>query len=440
MKKLTCRTLLSAALLLILALAGGCKKDEPTPTDPFNTGTGTRNQIVVISDIHCGADLTYAEFNANAGPLTELLGKIRSSENVKELVIGGDLIDEWFVPATVNTFNGGTQSDFVDRVATANLGVFNMIRGIITDGIIRVTYVPGNHDLTVTAADIERILPGIRQARDTGLLGLGTYSPDGYPQIAIEHGHRYNLFCAPDPFSNQDIAPGTILPPGYFFTRIAALHVIQQDTVQGDTVAPVTPNTSGGIGQELLYGYYQFWKGTLKQFPIRNSYDEKMIVTNIDHLSGNFAVNDLLPYQPVPGGTISVDLYRDMDVNWHQRCVRNLVPMDIPTAFAYSNPSSNVAIDTMATMQYFMNPLSNVRLVVFGHTHIARMNSQPNHAGLKSVYVNSGTWIDSNPGSTTMNFVIITPQNSDPASNTRVTLYNYQGKTFNEMAEESLRW
>ena len=135
-----------------------------------------------------------------------------------------------------------------------------------------------------------------------------------------------------------------------------------------------------------------------------------------------------------------MDLYDKMDETWHKRCVRNLVPIDIPTALAFANPSSTVDIDTMATVQYFMNPVSNVRLVVFGHTHAALMNTQPNHAGLKSVYVNSGTWIDSNPGFTTMNFVIITPQGSDPASNSRVTLYNYQGKTFNEMAEESLRW
>jgi metallophosphoesterase superfamily enzyme len=49
----------------------------------------------VISDIHLGADLSYAECNINAGPLAGLLEKIRSSQNVKELVIAGDLVDEW---------------------------------------------------------------------------------------------------------------------------------------------------------------------------------------------------------------------------------------------------------------------------------------------------------------------------------------------------------
>jgi hypothetical protein len=68
-----------------------------------------------------------------------------------------------------------------------------------------VTYVPGNHDLTITADNIDLILPGIHQAHDPQL-GLGTYTPADLPQLAIEHGHRYNFFCSPDMISNQDEA------------------------------------------------------------------------------------------------------------------------------------------------------------------------------------------------------------------------------------------
>jgi hypothetical protein len=39
-----------------------------------------------------------------------------------------------------------------------------------------------------------------------------------------------------------------------------------------------------------------------------------------------------------------------------------------------------------------------------------------------------------------MNFVVITPQDSDPASQTLVTLYNYLGGTYNQMSRESLRY
>lgn len=124
------------------------------------------------------------------------------------------------MPAPLDTYHGKDQADFVQRIAATNKGgVFDVLNSIIQEKKILITYVPGNHDLTITESSVELVLPGgINQARDPEL-GLGTYSPAGYPEIAVEHGHRYNFFCAPDPFSNQDIAPGTILPPGYFFLQ-----------------------------------------------------------------------------------------------------------------------------------------------------------------------------------------------------------------------------
>ena len=118
------------------------------------------------------------------GPLIKILKQIQASPNVRELVIAGDLVDEWFVPADVDTYQGNDQADFVQRLATTNKEVFDEINNIIQEGKILVTYLPGNHDLTITAASIEIILPGVNQARDN-VLGLGTYSPADCPQIAI---------------------------------------------------------------------------------------------------------------------------------------------------------------------------------------------------------------------------------------------------------------
>jgi len=429
--------------ILLLYAACGCRKhssDSNPIADPFNTGSGTRNLIVVISDIHCGADISYAEINANLEPLAGMLEKVRTSANVKELVIAGDLVDEWFVPATTDTYQGKDQADFADRVAATNKVLFDKLKAIITEGIIKVTYLPGNHDMGITGASIDRMLPGVNQARDAGTPGLGTYYPDHYPQIAIEHGHRYNVFCSPDPVSNQAIAPGTILPPGYFYTRIAALHVIQKCTVPADTVPTVYPDPQGSTSQQLMYAYWQIWKASLELFPIQNHFSEKVIVTNVNGFTGNFSVDDVLPYQTTPGGTISAYLYDSIQDNWQERCTRNHVAVDIPAAYAFANATSGQSSDSMACIQYFANPASEVRLVVFGHTHNALLKTWINHSGLPSVYANSGTWIDSNPNRTTMNFVVITPQSNDPSSQSRVTLYNYQGKTCNKMDEKSLRW
>lgn len=431
-------------VIVILCLVGFFVRSKiitqkTASNDPFVNESNKRDLVVVVSDLHMGADLSYAEFNKNSKPLENFLEKVRVSPNIKELVIDGDLVDEWFVPANVDTYQGKDQEAFVKRIAETNKEVFASFNRIIKEGKIKVTYVPGNHDLTVTAKEIESILPGISQARDN-VQGLGTYSPTDLPQVAIEHAHRYNFFCAPDPLSNQLVAPGTIMPPGYFFTRIAALHVVEQCKTAGDTIPTVTPNSSGGESQNLLYGYWQVWQWTLNTFPITNKFDEKIITTNVDGFTGNYSINDLLPFQSTPGGTIDVNLYKGIQDTWKEREKINHVAIDIPTDHAIKYVADPNESDNQAAIQYFTNPASNKRIVIFGHTHVAKIIASTNSAGKKTIYANSGTWIDSNPNATTMNFVVIAPQTSDPSSQTTVKLYNLQNETTTKMAEDSLRF
>jgi len=350
-----------------------------------------------------------------------------------------DLFDEWFVPATTNTYQGKGQADFVKRIAANNKGVFDDLNSIIQDGKILVTYVPGNHDLAITAANVESVLPGINQARDE-MLGLGTYSPVDYPKIAIEHGHRYNFFCAPDPISNQDIAPGTILPPGYFFTRIAVLWVSQGFPSKADTLPKITPNTSGDLSQDLLFRYWKDWAVTLNLYPIKNNFDEKIIVTNINGFEGAYSVNDLLPYQSSPGGEIDVKLYKGIQDNWDTIQTINKVAVHIDTKRAIDSVMAVSEIDRQAGLQYFSNPNSDKRIVVFGHTHVSKIIPSNNYKEQKSIYANSGTWIDNNNGLKTRTFVVITPQDTDESSLTYVKLYNIENGGVQQMAADSLRY
>ena len=434
---------LLGAFFVMIFLGASASNDESDPTDneinPFSNGGNKRNMIVIISDLHLGADLAYAECKNNLPSLEKLLKQINAAPDVNELVIAGDLIDEWFVPATTDTYRGKDQADFVRRIATANKGVFDAINSIIQAGNIRVTYVPGNHDLTITAANIESILPGIKQARDA-VLGLGTYSPVDYPAIAIEHGHRYNFFCAPDPISNQNIAPGTIMPPGYFFTRIAALYVIQNRPKPMDTLPVISQNISGGESQDLLYRYWKKWALTMKMFPLQNRFNEAIILTNINGFTGNYSVNDVVPYQSSPGGLISVNLYDGIQDHWEARQTLNNVPIHITTTEAIDSVISSTETDHQAILQYFMNPASDKRIVVFGHTHEPKMVASENLHNKRCIYANSGTWIDHNPDKTTMNFIVITPQSVDVSSQTLVKLYNFENEVVTKMAEDSLRY
>ena len=447
MKHSTIKKLLQIAgvLLPILLLSGlflTCKDDQPKISwiRPFEDESYGRNKIVVISDLHLGANLAYAEINNNLKPLEDLLEQIRKSTGVKELVIAGDMLDEWFVPANIDTYQGKNQLDFVQRIAKSNQGVISGLNRIIQEGKITVTYVPGNHDLTITAENVAAILPGIHQARDEERLGLGTYSPEELPQLAIEHGHRYNFFCAPDPYSNQDIASGTILAPGYFFTRIAALHVVQKCTVMGDVIPPVTPNTSGDESQALLFGYWKTWEWALTNLLfINNKFNEKIIVTNINGFAGSYAVDDLLPYQVIAGGTIDVNLYKGIQNKWKERQAYNHVAVDIPTAHAIAYVADANETDNQSDLQYFANQNSSKRIVVFGHTHVAKIKSFQNYKGEKAVYANSGTWIDHNPNGTSTDFIVIAPQSSNAQSQTYIRLYKFTNESVTKVSEDFIR-
>jgi UDP-2,3-diacylglucosamine pyrophosphatase LpxH len=429
---------------MFLSLFTSCSKsDSVSPNysaiDPFTNGSSERNMIVVISDLHLGANLAYAEINNNLSHLEKYLEQVRMATNVKELVIAGDMFDEWFVPATTNTYDGKDQHDFVQRISTANKKVIDAFNGIIQDGKITVTYTPGNHDLTITAENVASVFPGINQARDKEQ-GLGTYSPAGYSEIVIEHGHRYNFFCAPDPISNKDIAPGSIMPPGYFFTRIATLHVVQNCHTAGDTITNITLNQSGSESQYLAFVYWNVWKNLMLQLPIENKFSYKIIVTNINGFTNTYSVSDLMPYQLSPGGFIDVNLFKGIQDTWNERQTINKVAVHIPAAEAIANAAYASETDDQAKTQYFMNPSSDKRIVVFGHTHDAKIISSENHNGQKSIYANSGTWIDHNPNLTTMNFIVITPQNTDVSSRTYVKLYNFESEVVKLMAVDSLRF
>lgn len=428
------------SMVMFLSVFTSCRKTDSDPTpaiDPFANGTNVRSMIVVVSDMHMGADDAYTECKANRAPHAKLLGQIRLSPNVKELVIAGDLIDEWFVPADIDTYGGKGQTDFVQRLAATNKEVFDVLNQIIQDGTIKVTYVPGNHDLAITAENVSLILPGIKQARDNQQ-GLGTYTPVDFPILAIEHGHRYNFSCAPDPISNKNIAPGSILPPGYFFTRIAALASIHK-VLPGDTLPIINQVFPHSESQGLIFDYWMSWVGLVKMFPISNKFNDPVIITNINGFSQNYSVDDIVPHQ-LPNGYIDVNLFKGIydSANWNQREDINKVAIKFPVTQAMADADDNSKTDNQAKVQYFMNPDSDKRIVVFGHTHQPEIIASNNYKGEYCIYANSGTWIDNNPHQTTMNFVVITPQNSAASSQTYVKLYNFMDDIVSLMAVDEL--
>lgn len=424
---------------------GACSSssNDPALVNPFDTisvsDNSVREKIVVISDLHLGSDLSYSENVRHLKWLEQFLKEVRSSATVKELVIGGDMLDEWYVPTRTNTYGNGTQADFVRKSVAANQAMFDVLNGIIKDKQIKVTYVPGNHDMGFTPENVAIAMPGVNQARDKDeKYGLGTYSPDGYPEIFIEHGHRYDFFCELTPGANESEAPGATLPPGYFFARLAANSFTDPTTKEEATKVPnVVLNDETNAEQKSKHIYYKLWKEVMSNvIYVKDSFTEPIIKTNVGNYTKTYAIEDILPKNDPKDGSIQMKLYNDLftQKNWEERQTYNGVDRLQNIDEAILGSFYTEFIDNQAKRQYFENPSkTEARIVVFGHTHLPKIESYKNLKGKDCVYVNSGTWEDQktrdkkaaiDQDNLKMDFVVLTPMKGANRK-MQVGLYQY---------------
>ena len=382
---------------------------QTTANSTVGNTSAEKLKIAVISDLHLGADNRFDETQKNKPALANLLKQIKNSNNVAELVIAGDLMDQWLMPMdyalTVSL------ADYNDMIVKNNMEIIDGINAIIKQGNTRVTYIPGNHDMLFNAAEAERIFPGINQARDAE--GLGTYSPTS--QIAIEHGHRYNIYCAPDPFSNLDLTGGeSILPSGYFYARIGITSYLEGSQKASDTLLQL--DTKGMDKTQLsYYNYYIFWKNTMTDFTLKERFSDKIIKTGIDGYTQTFSIDDLIPYIGT-NGKFTVNLFNNSVENWAKRQAINNVPVPLDADDALNNGALASFTDDQAQNQYFKRD-ANMKVVIFGHTHVGKLIPEKNINGQDVIYANSGTWIDYNGKNPTRTYVTIV-RDLDSSTNT----------------------
>lgn len=407
-------------------MGGGSSLYFATNVEPAFSGSKKevkRNKIVVISDIHLGMDSKFAEINKNFPNLVDLVTKVGNSPDVKELVIGGDLMDQWFIPMNYKT--PADEAAFVDAIAANNKPFVDAIVAIIKEGKIKVTYAPGNHDLTVKDSDIARVFPGINQARGS-VQGLGEYVTGDKNSIVIEHGHKYNFFCAPDQISIRKTTKNntSIMPPGYFFTRIATSSIVEGKP-KTENSFPLYNVDKNDPEQLLLNYYYMTWKGILETLPVKEKFTEKVIVTNIDGMNDTYAMSDVIPQYNAKTGKFSVNVYDGLVTSWEKRQEMNGVKVKNSAADAILGANDDDLTDFQAKLQYFDADPSK-RIVIFGHTHKAKVVPFENLKGQKTIYANSGTWIDHSLNYPNSTFVVVTEGGNDSPL-TFVNLYQYTG-------------
>lgn len=351
----------------------------------------TADKIIVVSDLHFGVEDSFAQNVASKPMFVEFIDKLIEVGDVRELVIAGDFLDEWIIPLSYPSHNDS--DDFYRECIANNQEVFDGLRRAIESGI-RVVYVPGNHDMTLSEVVLTDELPGLIQARDA--VGMGVHITGDRNEIAIEHSHRYDVYSAPDTVSNRELTGSdeTMLPPGYFYARLGT-----QWKAEGKPSNKVdypiieeAPDPSD-IDQSGAYLHYMVMTSLLlSQYTPNIGFEEKAFDIHIAGFNDAYSEYDMCP-RILDDGTISAPvLYKNFQRTWDERQVINKVNSKLSFIEAIKGTGSSEYLRDQANRQYIDNPASGVEVVVFGHSHIPDFHD----FGNGRYYVNDGTWIDTN--------------------------------------------
>lgn len=373
-----------------------------------------RTLIACISDVHCGderaTDGNYSWFGKNAGALVDFLEFIKNNQKVKELVILGDLFDEWMVPYEFPPFDSSVNiacsGDYFKAIAnsTVNKPVFDKLREISSGGEIDVVYVPGNHDMLITQDVIEEIIPNAIWKSDVA--GLGKYNP--VDEIVMEHGHRYDFFNCPHPLIND----GQILPPGYFITRLYAAGLANRLPHDKKETVGTTDDFEFLTAWSVAIGY------TIGNFMM--DVDTIPMDSNIVRMTG---IDGYCSDMSFNGAR---DMYADsIEDLWQNTQQINRVPVPLNVFFAIVN---GAYLYGSAVYEYLIDYLApdQPKVVVFGHSHKPEIKVFPFGNYYTGIYANTGSWIDADQCSHKVRtFLIVGPGAWTGSDLDVVSLYQY---------------
>ncbi|MFH1980988.1 MAG: metallophosphoesterase [Pseudomonadota bacterium] len=329
-------------------------------------------KITIISDIHMSNNASYAWFQDKQAAL--LIGMLDSAANntkLDELLLLGDAFDLWVYPIDVAPW---TFEEVVNQWRRPAKGTTQSVIGALKrciEKVPNVYYINGNHDMQVTASQVESIASGGNRIHWT--------TPQAYRQkyggrLHVEHGHGVDMFNAPD--NSTDTLNG--MPLGYYITRLVA--------------SAADPDTKQTKLNGMLLGFQKKYLTGAKQ---RDGDDQKLgeILVNaiIDLLTADLLIHGKLvtddteivfadPSRNVTIGQVK-DAYHSLLGTWHtggwDQLLDNMLVCAIPNGLDW----------------YAKNLLEGQnppQAVVFGHTH----HSEQNIYGARK-YGNDGCWCNS---------------------------------------------
>lgn len=435
------KILIIATLVNILLFTGCSSKSNDINSD--KEVNMTRTKKIFISDIHMGTEDSvkneYGWFwGEKAILLGEFLTQLSKDETVAELVILGDLFDEWVVPYDTSPLTAGINQFEIIANASHNQPVINGLKKLIATPGITVSYVPGNHDMLIQSGQLTKILPGIKAIIDPTVTGKGVYKSN---HVYAEHGSYYDIFNAPDTYNKLQGSTHN-LPVGFFLARSQA-----QSVIDGNPLSKLS----------LFKQAEGIWKSWDRKDPlITNFYDG---VASLSHTKGKSIVMNGI--DGIDNNVLNAKDVTNTYGNTYDQWDKNM-PDSVDATVAVIGAIG--MLRPAAFLKYHSFAHSNIAL--FGHTHtaeiksgwlldgdessktlkIARDKTHPKHeSALKKlldlpevnksgasgfIYINTGTWISGDGGkpdaTQRANYVVL----EQKGTKTYASLYNYNGELY----------
>jgi hypothetical protein len=213
------------------------------------------NTYVFFSDIHIGMNtpVNWYQQSVHEPYVLAALSYVQGLGNdVQDLVILGDMVDQWTVLPS-------DSPPSVESIYQANPNIFSVAEG--APGALveclssingRVCYVNGNHDMFVTAQDVNALCDSA--GNFVHYFSSGAYSlPGTQGGVYAQHGHQFSMLCAPDILNDPPVSGHHGgLPLGHYVTRLSAQWAMNQINANPawNTVADM-PNTGYPTGWSM---------------------------------------------------------------------------------------------------------------------------------------------------------------------------------------------
>lgn len=344
------------------------------------------NKTIYISDIHMGTARSEYPVDGkhpwgwlgqeHADRLARFLNGCMADPDIADVVILGDLFDDWVIPPDLDPKQADGYGDIFTAVANApqNRMLMDAFRAVAGHPATRLHYVPGNHDMYLTEAALSGMIPDVVFHSDGGP-GLGHYADEG---VRAEHGSRLCLFNAPDGRSH----PGGELPMGYFLARAVAGKVAR--TGKGESFLNILDKAIGRFQDEPDWADKVF-KATMVD---AGMWPDGEFVLGLDGFSATMTAGE------------AADMFSQIYEQWNPAEHEGV---GAGTALRADGGLLGTAIDRAFYERH------GVKVVICGHTHTALMNGRPPVVQpadtpaepCRRIYANTGSWVDDKEARTT---------------------------------------